>query len=246
MNITSTKISFAKRTEEDRQSPSNQATEEKESKNIQNADGSGVSTNKEKISPTTATENSGEPKEISDTFDADDTICQSESNNSPKPPREETSVARLSKKILETRKKINNEKIDWKKKLLCKLESILIKRLRKAEVTTGVKATIDINTPKEKQAKTNQKTDKKQNEGVELKGNDSNQETTKEKKRIKKQRKLKKVVTNPAITEDEQKSDCELTIVQEETQDSRDEENSTESINLLVKNTDNTDKSPSS
>uniref|UniRef100_A0A6P8IQ67 Uncharacterized protein LOC116303112 isoform X2 n=1 Tax=Actinia tenebrosa TaxID=6105 RepID=A0A6P8IQ67_ACTTE len=54
------------------------------------------------------------------------------------------SVQELSKKIMETRERIVKENIDWKKKLLRRLEFVLIKKLKRAERETGNKASIDL------------------------------------------------------------------------------------------------------
>lgn len=54
------------------------------------------------------------------------------------------SVEELSNKVVETRERISKEDIDWKKKLLRRLEFVLIKKLKKAEKETGEKASIDL------------------------------------------------------------------------------------------------------
>lgn len=124
-------------------------------------------------------------------FKANKSLIKKTDDESKKPERSENLVARLSKKIIETRQKIENETIDWKKKLLCKLELVLFKRLRKAEVSTGVKATIELPTQesqKEKQVKTNHKTslhDKKKQEqkiATDVKNNETKEPKTTKKR----------------------------------------------------------------
>ena len=46
----------------------------------------------------------------------------------------------LAKKIIETRQRYSLENIPWKKKILKSLEGVLMKRLRKLEKDTGLKA----------------------------------------------------------------------------------------------------------
>lgn len=55
-----------------------------------------------------------------------------------KKPR--TSLMQLAKKIIETRQRYSLENIPWKKKILKSLEGVLMKRLRKLEKDTGLKA----------------------------------------------------------------------------------------------------------
>ena len=58
--------------------------------------------------------------------------------------RKKATVGDLSRKILETRCRIAQEEIKWKKKLLYSLEGVLIKKLKKLERETGEKADISI------------------------------------------------------------------------------------------------------
>lgn len=55
-----------------------------------------------------------------------------------KKPR--TSLQQLAKKVIETRQRYTLENIPWKKKILKSLEGVLMKRLRKLEKDTGLKA----------------------------------------------------------------------------------------------------------
>ena len=71
-----------------------------------------------------------------------------ETEKKPQSLSRKLSVTELSEKILFTRERIRNEEIPWKKKLLFSLEATFIKRLRKTEKQTGVKADILINEDK--------------------------------------------------------------------------------------------------
>ena len=67
-----------------------------------------------------------------------------ESNESPKVPKKRPSTEELCKKISNTRERMMSEKIPWKKKVLLRLQMVLLKRLRKTELETGEKATLDV------------------------------------------------------------------------------------------------------
>ena len=59
------------------------------------------------------------------------------------PPKLTKTVPEITKKIIETRDRIKNETIEWKKKVLYKLEKRLLKKLKRAESVTGEKAEIE-------------------------------------------------------------------------------------------------------
>ena len=58
-------------------------------------------------------------------------------------PKLAKTVLEISEKIVQTRERIKNETIDWKKCVLFKLEKRLIKKLRRAERLTGQKTEIE-------------------------------------------------------------------------------------------------------
>ena len=67
-----------------------------------------------------------------------------EPSGSPKLLKKRHSTEELCKKITNTRERMRNEQIPWKRKVLLRLQMVLVKRLRKCEVETGEKATLDI------------------------------------------------------------------------------------------------------
>lgn len=67
-----------------------------------------------------------------------------ESIESPKLLKKRPSTEELCRKITNTRERMKNEKIPWKKKVLQRLQIVLVRRLRKTELETGEKASIDI------------------------------------------------------------------------------------------------------
>lgn len=73
-----------------------------------------------------------------------DEVCEGKAKTSKLIVHRRHSVEELSNKIVETRERIDKEEIDWKKKLLRRLEFVLIKKLKKAEKETGEKASIDL------------------------------------------------------------------------------------------------------
>ncbi|XP_022798321.1 uncharacterized protein LOC111336480 [Stylophora pistillata] len=60
-------------------------------------------------------------------------------NSNPNSPRLTKTLPEISAKIIETRERIKTETIEWKKKLLCKVEKQLIRKLRRVEKETGEK-----------------------------------------------------------------------------------------------------------
>lgn len=63
--------------------------------------------------------------------------------SNPTSPRLTKTIPEISEKIMETRERIKNEAIEWKKKLLYRLEKQLLKKLRRAESATGQKTEIE-------------------------------------------------------------------------------------------------------
>ncbi|KXJ26231.1 uncharacterized protein LOC110242044 [Exaiptasia diaphana] len=148
-----------------------------------------------------------------------------------KPQRKEVSVESLSKKILETRQRIEDENIDWKKKLLGRLEYVLTKRLRKMERLTGVKSTLEFPTEKEKpktlsKTLTTEKTQEEKTVAVK----DVVKKDRKNTKQILKRKKYKLKKLTVTSKGDDPSSDYELTI--EETQESQ--ETNSEVIDFLI------------
>ena len=68
---------------------------------------------------------------------------QQRRDSSPTSPRLTKTVTEISEKIVETRKRMKIETIDWKKCILLKLEKRLIQKLRRAEEVTGEKTEIE-------------------------------------------------------------------------------------------------------
>ena len=68
---------------------------------------------------------------------------QQSSEKNPTSPRLTKTVPEISEKIVETRERIKNETINWKKCFLVKVEKRLIQKLRRAEHLTGEKTEIE-------------------------------------------------------------------------------------------------------
>lgn len=64
-------------------------------------------------------------------------------SSSPTSPKLTKTIPEISAKIIETRERMKNETIDWKKKILYKLETRLIRKLRRVERETGEKTEIE-------------------------------------------------------------------------------------------------------
>ncbi|XP_068686895.1 uncharacterized protein [Montipora foliosa] len=76
----------------------------------------------------------------------------------PVPPKKaSSSLKQLAKKVIETRKRHEMENIPWKKKILKSLEAVLMKRLRKTEKDTGIKADLEDGIAAEKEKNVNDK-----------------------------------------------------------------------------------------
>ena len=68
-------------------------------------------------------------------------IKETSRSSTPLPAKKpRTSLLQLAKKVSETRQRYSLENIPWKKKILKSLEGVLMKRLRKLEKDTGLKA----------------------------------------------------------------------------------------------------------
>ena len=63
--------------------------------------------------------------------------------SNPTSPRLSKTVPEIKEKLMETRERMKNETIEWKKKILYKLEKRLIMKLRRAEGSTGHRTEID-------------------------------------------------------------------------------------------------------
>lgn len=151
---------------------------------------------------------------INDFLACKPTQNNSQSNRCEKQQKNPDTVETLSKKIEETRQRIKDEEIEWKKKLLGRLEYVLTKRLRKMERLTGIKSTLAFPTNKQEKVK---------NSALNKNKKDCKQETKNEtaaiqtdgKKDVKiKKKKVKK--SSLSLDKDDLPSDDELTI--EETQ----------------------------
>lgn len=138
-----------------------------------------------------------------------------------KPQKKEVTVESLTKKIIETRQRMEDENIEWKRKLLGRLKYVLIKRLRKMEGLTGVKSALEFPEEKEK-PKTASKTltsEKSSHEDKTDAVKDVVKKDLENTKQIlkKKKHKVKKIVVTTKL--EDPSSDYELTI--EETQESQ-------------------------
>lgn len=63
--------------------------------------------------------------------------------SNPTSPRLTKTIPEIREKLTETRERMKNETIEWKKKILYSLEKRLIKKLRRAESATGQKTEIE-------------------------------------------------------------------------------------------------------
>lgn len=85
---------------------------------------------------------------------------------SRKSPKQRNALDELCKKILNTRERIKNEEIDWKKKVLHRLEAVIIKKLLRVERETGKKADIDIPREDTKKGSPSKRKAKRRNSSV--------------------------------------------------------------------------------